>query len=165
MEQWFTLKTITTVLKAGHPGVLFILCLHINFVLFGCSVSGVVFFPLQLVCYAHVFSYSLEPSGPPTITATKASSDSIYLRWSPPPLEDQNGIITGYVIDSLSNRKNISVSVNLTEHILEAFPYTGYQLRVAALNSVGQGPFSGVVNVETLQDGMHMSSFVGVRFL
>jgi receptor-type tyrosine-protein phosphatase Q len=93
-----------------------------------------------------------EPSGPPTITATKASSDSIYLRWSPPPLEDQNGIITGYVIDSLSNRKNISVSVNLTEHILEAFPYTGYQLRVAALNSIGQGPFSGVVNVETLQD-------------
>ena len=107
------------------------------------------------MCNAHFLF--LEPSWSPTITATEASSDSIYLRWSPPPFEDQNGIITGYVIDSLSNRKNSSFSVNLTEHHLEAFPYTGYTLRVAALNSVGQGPFSDVVYVETLQDGMHMS--------
>ena len=106
-------------------------------------------------CAVHPF-LSLEPSGSPTVTATEVSSDSIYLRWSPPPLEDQNGIITGYIIDSFSNRKNSSFSVNLTEHNLEAFPYTEYTLRVAALNSVGQGPFSDVVYVKTLQDGMHM---------
>ena len=53
-----------TVLKAGHPGVLLILCLHV--VLFECSVLGLAFFLLFLynshlhcMCYAHVFSCTL----------------------------------------------------------------------------------------------------------
>ena len=105
---------------------------------------------------------SLEPSGPPTITITEAAADSIYLHWSPPALENQNGIITGYIIDFSSGQndsRSISVETVSTEYTLVAIPYTNYSLRVAAVNSAGQGPFSSAVNVETLQDGMVFQAY------
>ena len=96
------------------------------------------------------FSNSLEPSGPPTITNTEAAADSIYLSWTPPSLENQNGIITGYIIDASSSAQNGSRFISVeTDCTLMAIPYTHYQLRVAAVNSAGQGPFGSAVNVET----------------
>ena len=85
-----------------------------------------------------------NPSGPPTITNTEAAADSIYLSWTPPSLEYQSGIITGYITQNGS--RFISVE---TDYTLMAIPYTHYQLRVAAVNSAGQGPFSSAMNVET----------------
>ena len=42
---------------------------------------------------------SPEPSGTPnTIQITTLSSTSIEVRWLPPDLLDQNGVITGYTV-------------------------------------------------------------------
>ena len=84
-----------------------------------------------------------------------ATSDTIHLYIIPPPDQDQNGIITGYIIEYFSSREteSILIEIDSTQYMLEAVPYTNYTLRVAALNSAGQGPFSEYLLVETLQDG------------
>jgi hypothetical protein len=93
------------------------------------------------------------PSGPPrTVTVKDASSDTIHLRWTPPAEEDQNGRITGYVLDYSSHRGNGSLVVSSTGYSLPAYPYTRYELKVAAVNSAGQGPFSEVVATATFED-------------
>ena len=46
----------------------------------------------------------------------------------------------------------MSVASYVLEYTLEAVPYTEYVLSVAAVNSVGQGPFSGTVEVRTLEE-------------
>ena len=102
-------------------------------------------------------SITLEPSGPPTITRTEVAADSVYLHWSSPTQENQNGVIIGYtvVIRSVQVR-NISIASDSTEYTLEAAdPYTDYQLSVAAVTSVGQGPFSAAVHVKTLPAGTY----------
>ena len=101
-------------------------------------------------------SITLEPSSPPTITRTEVAADSVYLHWSPPTQENQNGVIIGYtvVIRSVQVR-NISIASDSTEYTLEADPYTDYQLSVAAVTSVGQGPFSAAVHVKTLPAGTY----------
>jgi hypothetical protein len=72
----------------------------------------------------------------------------------PLAFEDQNGIITGYVVEYGSDRSgNHSVKVDSTRYTVPALPFTSYWLRVAANNSAGLGPFSEAVIVETSQDG------------
>ena len=97
-----------------------------------------------------------EPSGPPEVTVSDVMSDAIRLHIVPPAEQDQNGVITGYIIEYSSSRNNTNVSVKLnsTEYTSEAHPYTIYTLRVAAVNSAGHGPFSKDLHVQTLQDGI-----------
>ena len=79
----------------------------------------------------------------------------MVLRWSPLPPDQQNGIITGYVISILANGQQSSVPVtsDVTEYTLEAAPYRDYVLSVAAVNAVGRGPFSALVDIRTPPDG------------
>lgn len=72
----------------------------------------------------------------------------------PLPFEDQNGIITGYVVQYWSERSgNVSVEVDSTSYTVSAVPFARYWVRVAAENSAGQGPYSDVVIAKTLPDG------------
>ena len=97
----------------------------------------------------------LVPNGSPNITQTEATTHSVLLRWSPVPPEQQNGIITGYVINVLEDGQQSRVLVNgdITEYTLEAAPYTDYVVTVAAVNSAGQGPFSDITEIRTPEDG------------
>ncbi|CAI8037191.1 Phosphatidylinositol phosphatase PTPRQ [Geodia barretti] len=93
------------------------------------------------------------PSRAPTVSVGSIASDSIQLQWMPLAFEDQNGIITGYVVEYGSDRSgNHSVKVESTRYTVPALPFTSYWLRVAANNSAGLGPFSEAVIVETSQD-------------
>ena len=79
------------------------------------------------------------------------------MRWTPLPLNQQNGIISGYVIHYLEDGQEQSVSVPsyVLEYTFEAIPYTEYVLSVAAVNSVGLGPFSATVEVRTPEDSKY----------
>ena len=101
---------------------------------------------------------SPEPSGSPRITHTHATAHSIFLRWTPPPPDQRNGLLTHYIISIMYNgqQTNVTLPSASEEHTLQARPYSDYILSIAAVNSVGRGPFSAVVDVRTQEDGQSL---------
>ena len=104
------------------------------------------------------------PSSPPeNIYGEALSSTSIFIMWDPPIRQHRNGIITGYFINitTLVTREVVQVFTldnNYTINFLQ--PFTVYNLIVAASTSVGIGPFSVVLTIQTLEDGkIRRSSF------
>lgn len=97
------------------------------------------------------------PSGPvvnPTIEVT--SSTSLFLRWQPPELEDQNGVIVGYVINVTAVETGMTFQLSSSDSSLMANglrPFTTYICRIAAATAVGVGPYSIAVTAVTQQDG------------
>ena len=108
--------------------------------------------------FTHAQTAYPEPSGMPTITHTQATTHSVLLRWSALPPDQQNGIITGYVINVLEDGQQSSVPVtsDVTEYTLEAAPYRDYVLSVAAVNSVGRGPFSNIAEIQTPEGSKYL---------
>ena len=99
----------------------------------------------------------LVPSGPvvnPAINVT--SSTSLLLSWEPPELEDQNGVILGYVINVTVVETGMNFELRSSETTLAVDtlrPFTTYICRIAARTVVGIGPFSIAVTAVTSQDG------------
>ena len=104
-----------------------------------------------------ILSHSPVPNGSPqNITATEISSRSATLTWSPPLLEDQNGNITAYFINATvvgSGEMFQLVSQSTILEIDTLIPYTTYSILIAASTSVGSGPFSTVLTIQTPEDG------------
>lgn len=101
------------------------------------------------------------PSAPPQdITCTSSSSTSIVVSWAPPPLEFQNGIITGYTIQ-YSNTEGIKVSKRIERITPESSSYllenlqkwTEYGITVRAQTEAGEGPESLQLLIRTEEDG------------
>ncbi len=89
------------------------------------------------------------------VTANVTSSTSVSLSWSPPALNQRNGIIRHYFISLQSGEivvtKNISASV--TEVNLAGLqPFSTYNCTIQA-ETVRLGPVSTVVQVTTPEDG------------
>ena len=85
-----------------------------------------------------------------------ATSTTIILSWQPPPVEDQNGDITGYILNVTlpDTGETQEVLTESTNYILDpVMPHTHYTAAVAAQTSAGRGPFSAIVSVHTLEDG------------
>ena len=84
------------------------------------------------------------------------SSTSLRISWLPPPVEDQNGIITAYNITYVTNGE--SEIMNSTSGSAQFIELTGllkfrtYNISVAASTRVGIGP-SETVTVTTDTDG------------
>jgi len=98
-------------------------------------------------------------SGPTNLTAHPISSSAISIDWNPVPRKHRNGIIRGYKIQYQSLNPDAplqhkAVEDNSTRRItltdLKAF--TTYKLAVAAFTNAGDGVYSTVLNVQTLED-------------
>lgn len=99
--------------------------------------------------------FVLVPSGPPVnFTAMAISSTSIVLKWKPPLIHKQNGIITGYTISQLM-AGNISTysTPDLMFTVMDLRPFTSYTYSITAFTVVGSGPSSSTVTDITLEDG------------
>lgn len=84
------------------------------------------------------------------------SSTSVTLSWEPPPLENQNGVIIGYIIRITSANSGESQelqSTTATITISSLQPFTTYIIVVTAETSAGTGPYSSELMVTTQEDG------------
>ena len=90
------------------------------------------------------------PSGPPLNLTALVTQRTMSLVWSPPHVEDRNGIITSYTVmcslaDVIIHQSKPS-ETRLTVTGLE--PFTNYTCSVSAATVVGSGP-AVVKNVVT----------------
>ena len=99
---------------------------------------------------------SLAPtSAPVNISGYAVDSTSISISWTPPPFEDQNGILRNYVINITELETGITFSrVSLTTSISlhNLHPFYRYSVTVTAV-TVGPGPATIVFTVQTREDG------------
>lgn len=74
----------------------------------------------------------------------------MFLTWDPPPTEDHNGIITGYIVEvfdvenSQTNEEETS-ETSITRSGLK--PGQTYTFAVAAMTVIGRGPFSDPIPI------------------
>ena len=105
-----------------------------------------------------IFLLSVAPASPPhNFTADVLNSTAVFLRWSLPTLDHQNGVIRKYHIRQFETVTSILTSYmrggNYTEMLIGSLhPYYQYQFTIAA-ETVERGPFSNPVIVTTLEAG------------
>ena len=86
-----------------------------------------------------------------------SSSTSILVMWDEVPVNQQNGIITGYTITYQSQTENdngtvqVNGSVRQTE-LTNLKEYVNYNITVFASTVKGAGPVSDLIVVRTDQD-------------
>lgn len=98
-------------------------------------------------------------SGPTNITARATSPNIVSVEWGAVPKRHRNGLIKGYkvqyrAIKSDAQTQHKIVNDNSTKHVTlnDLKPFTNYQLAVAAFTSAGDGVYSSVQTVQTLED-------------
>ena len=93
---------------------------------------------------------------PVNLTVEATTAESITLSWSPPDVQSQNGIITGYLINvtAIGTGATFQVSSTTTNLVIQSLrPFTTYSFTIAAMNSAGIGPFSTPLTVQTNETG------------
>ena len=94
------------------------------------------------------------PFGSPVnLTTTAVSSTHIELVWEPPTLTERNGIIRQYIVIVSIQEESISITTMDTHASVPSLrPFTSYHISVAAV-TIGAGPESESISVQTLSDG------------
>ncbi len=104
---------------------------------------------------------STVPSGPAqNLNSTVLSSEEAVITWDAPDVADQNGIITGYVINvTLAGTGQTFQMTSSTNdlYLTNLQPFTTYTCRVAAMTNVGVGPYSIAISFLTEESGMKLS--------
>ena len=105
------------------------------------------------------------PGAPPQgIQAFPESSTSLRIVWEPPPANKQNGIISYYKIFYVPKSRSDSEATfieikNPTARdfiIDELMKWTNYRIWMLAGTSVGDGPKSSPIEIQTDEDGMYI---------
>ena len=109
----------------------------------------------SLTLYVLQFSSSVPSASPGNITVVEITSHSVSLMWIPPAQEYQNGIIIGYVINVTVEETGemyqlYSSTTNITATLI---PFTTYTIVITAENSVGTGPYTEVLNIQSEEAG------------
>lgn len=103
------------------------------------------------------YTFTAPNAAPRNFSAVVESAFSANFSWLPPEPENQNGIITSYVINITDDDSGDSFEVSTTNTSLtldsSLRPYRTYTCSMAAETSVGQGPFSSEVNFTTFEHG------------
>ena len=123
-------------------------------------VCRLIKYSIHVLCYLlHVYPVRYPaPSGfPQDVAVSVVTSQSVELSWGPPPPEERNGIITGYVTtlvrrDTGSQYQLTSPTTTITFTTLT--PFTSYTVTVAASTAIGLGPQSTQLNFITDEDGI-----------
>ena len=105
---------------------------------------------------------SVVPSGPPrNLHGAVIAADSITLTWGLPLLEDQNGVITGYVVlvTQANSGQSYQVNSNTTNlNLTSLTPNSLHTFAVAAQTRRGRGPYSNSITLHTSTDGKTTST-------
>ncbi len=105
----------------------------------------------------------LVPSSPPQRVRGEATGPrTIRVSWDLPPEEDRNGLIRGNTINVTEVETGQTLTQNTGTSELEIstlHPYYHYNCAVAAI-TVGTGPYSAAITVQTEEDGIQFNSLV-----
>ena len=103
------------------------------------------------------FHYTVPSGAPENIVALSPTSTSVQLSWSPPPADQQNGIVTDYYINMTEVETGVTIQLTVTGAttllIDTLHPYYVYNFFVSAATVVGQGPYSTLFSIRTPEDG------------
>ena len=118
------------------------------------------------ICMGTFLSYPPAPSSEPrNVTVVNVTSTNIHFSWQPPLSEDQNGVIT-LNVTSLETGETEEVLTESTAYMLASVnPHTLYAASVAAQTNAGRGPFSALISVQTLEDGMLFTDIIQATLL
>ena len=96
------------------------------------------------------------PTGPPQeVTALNVTSTTLTLTWTPPLLEDANGMVRYYRIQivEVETGKVFDLTSNVTYiYAYELHPYYTYECSIAAF-TINLGPYSNVITVQLAEEG------------
>lgn len=112
-------------------------------------------------------SYSAPGAPPNDFNATVTSPYSAFLAWNPPPQDQINGIIIGYIIrvTVLETGQNLTLYSNTTSLYVDGLrPFRTFACVIAAFTNVGVGPYSAIFTVSTPQDGKCMTIHYSLKF-
>ena len=106
--------------------------------------------------------HAVPSTSPLMISGHVIDSNSIFLSWSPPLPQNQNGIIREYIIKiteilSNSTSTNYSTSTSITIHALHPNYY--YNISVSAV-TISSGPFSQPITFKTHEASRFLSFIV-----
>ncbi|XP_067911915.1 protein sidekick-1 isoform X2 [Heterodontus francisci] len=99
------------------------------------------------------------PSAPPqNIMASGRTNQSIMVQWQPPPEQEINGVLKGYILryrlaglPGGYQFKNITIPEVTNCLLKDLIIWTQYEIQVAAYNSAGLGAYSRAATEYTLQ--------------
>lgn len=112
-----------------------------------------------IVWYETFKTLKIVPGAPPSnISAVATSATTIKVSWKSPPQDRSNGKIVYYklffVESDRPDGEADAVKLNTTEFVLDELKrWTEYKIWVLAGTSVGDGPKSYPINVQTHEDG------------
>ena len=110
---------------------------------------------LSIIFKCFISFFSIVPSGWPILFQVSAvNSTANNLTWNEVNCSQRNGLITGYTV--MISNSSIAYNFNSTERyiILNDLVFgTVYNISIAAVNSVGRGPFSNPMTIE-IEAGM-----------
>ena len=117
---------------------------------------------LVLLCYTDKSFFSVPSGAPQNISGNAVTPEQIILNWGTVSAEDANGLIIGYqvIVTTLSTGEVLTffeTSRNIT--ISSLIPFTTYLCAVAATTSIGSGPISEEIAIQTLEVGKHQHIF------
>ncbi|KAL4239205.1 Protein sidekick-2 [Mactra antiquata] len=104
-----------------------------------------------------VFVGEAAPTAPPLDIRTEAvNSTEILVSWQPPPLESQNGDLSGYRISYWRRSESEDTAKQVTKReksvvLTDLDIYTEYAISLQAINLAGEGPRSEIFYQKTLQ--------------
>lgn len=88
-----------------------------------------------------------SPEAVPSLRVVSSTSDSLLIQWTEP--SDCGSEIIAYNLD-IGEGQPIFVEGNVTQYCVDQLePDTKYRIRVQALNSIGEGPYSAVLKAIT----------------
>ena len=97
-------------------------------------------------------------AAPDPVTLNGVTSSSITVQWGMVPCIHRNGYITGYSVrysgGASPDTKNVTGGGTKQTTIFGLIPSTDYTIEVAAVNSVGTGPYSTGMVERTAGDWM-----------
>ncbi len=111
----------------------------------------------QLSIYGSNLNPSIAPGQPQDLAVSVLSSTSLHLSWAPPPVDQQHGEITRYVIsveEVETGRLWEHNTTGMSFTISNLHPYYHYKSKVAAF-TIGLGVFTLPVTNRTNPDGRY----------
>ena len=117
---------------------------------------------------------SAVPGAPPQmVNAYPESSTSLRIVWKPPPENKQNGVIAYYKIFYVPKTRSDSEATvieiknaNAREFVIdELMKWAGYRVWMLAGTSVGNGPKSAPIEIQTDEDGTYPTKLMIIHII